>query len=513
MWEQTREQIHWYAASTVVHMLVFAAALLILGAIHFPAPAAPSGFVPVNDDVRVRPPLEPIESFVAPLDTSQLNTDDLNNPQFKVTSQGNAGNDALSDRGGGRQNAAGPDGGGFGGFNVQATGPGPIVRGGGGIGAGHGFGDQPGSGGDGTGFGGRGRKGEMLGKYGGTKNTEMAVIAALNWFARHRNANGSWSLSRFAAHCVGNPCTGPGSAESDVAATSLSLLTFLAAGQTHKSQGPYQPVVNQGIFWLIKHQARNGNLAADSPVAQMYAHALATLTLCECYGMTKDQKVGDAAALAVAFIEAAQNQATGGWRYVPQDPTGGDTSVLGWQVMALHSAQLAGVPVRLTTLDNAKRWLGSVCKGNYRGLYSYQEANEPTPTMTAIGMLSWQYMGMRPDDPAMVEGKQYLLEHLPDNGRRDTYYWYYATQVMHNLMGRDWDVWNHQMRKTLIEAQCHSGCAAGSWDPEFPTLDTWGPQGGRIVTTAFSTLTLEVYYRYLPLYQEGGSASDALAPR
>ena len=244
----------------------------------------------------------------------------------------------------------------------------------------------------------------------------------------------------------------------------------------------------------------------------MYAHALATITLCEAYGLTKDQKVGDAAALAVLYIEAAQNQSTGGWRYVPQDPTGGDTSVLGWQIMALHSAQLAGVPVSRQTLEGAKQWLGSVCKGNYRGLYAYQDFKEPTPTMTAIGMLSWQYLGMRPDDPAMVEGKQYLLQNLPDNGRRDTYYWYYATQVMHNLLGSDWDAWNRQMRKTLIESQCHQGCAAGSWDPENPTLDTWGAQGGRIVTTAFSTLTLEIYYRYLPLYQSGGSASDRSPP-
>ncbi len=109
-------------------------------------------------------------------------------------------------------------------------------------------------------------------------------------------------------------------------------------------------------------------------------------------------------------------------------------------------------------------------------------------------------------------GKRYLLQNLPDNGRRDTYYWYYATQVMHNLLGHDWDAWNHQMRTALVETQCRHGCAAGSWDPEYPTLDTWGPQGGRILTTAFSTLTLEVYYRYLPLYQTGGSASDPVPP-
>ncbi len=515
-WERTRANIHWYAASMVVHMLLFTAALLILGNMHVARDEQSSGFTPVNDDLSVKPPLEQMElTAVAPLDTSELNLDDLRNPQFKAqTAQNNDGSATFSESGGGRENVVGPDGGGFGGFNVDANGSGASVRGGGGIGAGHGHGDKTGSGGDDTGFGGRGagRRQEMLGKFGGTKNTELAVIAALNWFARHRNTNGSWSLSRFSAHCSGNPCTGPGSADSDVAATALSLLTFLAAGETHKTHGPYQPVVNQGIFWLIKHQTHNGNLAADSPAAQMYAHALATITLCEDYGLTKDQKVGDAAAAAVMFIEAAQSRSTGGWRYIPQDPSGGDTSVLGWQIMALHSAQLAGVPVNSLTLENAKRWLGSVCQGHYRGLYSYQPLKEATPTMTAIGMLSWQYLGMRADDPAMVEGKQCLLENLPDNGRRDTYYWYYATQVMHNLLGSDWDGWNRQMRKALIETQCRQGCAAGSWDPENPTLDSWGAQGGRVVTTAFSTLTLEIYYRYLPLYQSGGSASDRTPP-
>ena len=41
----------------------------------------------------------------------------------------------------------------------------------------------------------------------------------------------------------------------------------------------------------------------------------------------------------------------------------------------------------------------------------------------------------------------------------------------------------------------------GSWDPQRPTPDIWGMKGGRIVTTALATLTLEVYYRYLPLYR------------
>ena len=42
------------------------------------------------------------------------------------------------------------------------------------------------------------------------------------------------------------------------------------------------------------------------------------------------------------------------------------------------------------------------------------------------------------------------------------------------------------------------GPQAGSWD----TNDLWGGHGGRVYTTALATLTLEVYYRFLPLYAE-----------
>ena len=72
---------------------------------------------------------------------------------------------------------------------------------------------------------------------------------------------------------------------------------------------------------------------------------------------------------------------------------------------------------------------------------------------------------------------------------------------MHNLPGPEWDTWNRQMRRTLIETQAKEGCAAGSWDPEKPARDHWGEQEGRLMVTSMGALTLEVYYRYLPLYQ------------
>ncbi|HEU0068938.1 MAG TPA: hypothetical protein VFQ26_06705, partial [Nitrospiraceae bacterium] len=111
------------------------------------------------------------------------------------------------------------------------------------------------------------------------------------------------------------------------------------------------------------------------------------------------------------------------------------------------------------------------------------------------------YLGAKRDDPVVVGGVEYLMKHKPTLSTRNSYYWYYATQVMHNVPGEQWDEWNREMRKILINTQEKTGCAAGSWDPAQPEPDPWANQGGRLMVTSLSTLTLEVYYRYLPLYK------------
>jgi hypothetical protein len=235
---------------------------------------------------------------------------------------------------------------------------------------------------------------------------------------------------------------------------------------------------------------------------------VAAITLCEAYGMSEDPTVGEAARKAIAFISNAQNKTTGGWRYQPGDE--GDTSVLGWQIMALKSAQMAKLDVDPACFENAKKFLEKVARGRHGGLFAYQPFQNATPSMTAVGLLSQQYLGAGRDDANMREGRAYLMAHLPDNAFiRNTYYWYYATQVMHNFLGPEWDSWNRHMRRALIESQVKKGCGAGSWDPQVPSPDAWGEQGGRIVTTTLAILSLEVYYRYLPLYKVDPAAAPA----
>jgi hypothetical protein len=54
----------------------------------------------------------------------------------------------------------------------------------------------------------------------------------------------------------------------------------------------------------------------------------------------------------------------------------------------------------------------------------------------------------------------------------------------------------------LIGMQVKDGtCAQGSWDPQTPQADRWAQHAGRHYLTSLSVLTLEVYYRYLPIYR------------
>jgi hypothetical protein len=162
----------------------------------------------------------------------------------------------------------------------------------------------------------------------------------------------------------------------------------------------------------------------------------------------------------------------------------------------------------------AAKWLDLVKTGPHDSQFQYQPGCGATPSMTAVGLLGRQYLHAKRDDPLMTDGVKYLMNNMPDMKCRNIYYWYYATQVLHNCGGKDWDTWNAAMRELLISAQTRdkSSCADGSWDPDKPAKDIWSPQGGRLMLTALSCLTLEVYYRYLPLYQVEAKEKPATAP-
>lgn len=348
----------------------------------------------------------------------------------------------------------------------------------------------------------------MVLEGGGNARSEQAVALGLEWLALHQAPDGRWSLEGFTSHArdkygpggKGFTCNCAGSGQkNDIAGTAFGILPFLAAGITHKplvadkkQQRDYSKSVEQALkFLMLKQDKSNGSLGG------MYEHGLATIALCEAYGLTSDPGLKASAQKALNYLVFAQHDG-GGWRYGPKQA--GDTSVTGWQVMALKSGQMAGLSVPKPVIDGATKYLNG-CMSNTDYGYGYTGVGS-TPTMSAVGLLCRQYLGWSPRKPELRNGVDKHLATTPP-AANNMYYSYYATQVMHHMGGEHWAKWNLPMRDALIKAQDVGNDARrahqrGSWDPK---SDGHGGAWGRVGQTSLCLLALEVYYRHLPLYR------------
>ncbi len=336
-----------------------------------------------------------------------------------------------------------------------------------------------------------GTKQALLARYGGNAITQAAVEAGLKWLAKRQAKDGSWSL-------VG-PYSDGARDENKMAATAMALLAFQGNGNTHQ-KGDYRKNVALGWKWLLAQQTADGNFFLSGGYShRFYTEGQCTIALCEIYGMSKDERFREPAERAVRYCVRSQGT-EGGWRYWPKQES--DVSVTGWILMALQSARMAGLEVPSETLERADRFLDSVAvAGGSR--YPYRKGQLESIVMTAEGLLCRQYLGWKRDDPRLVEGVEWLVrpENLIDyRGRRDVYYWYYATQTLHHMEGDYWRRWNEVMRQAVPEQQVKTGREAGSWDPIKPRRDIYSHDGGRLYVTCLSIYMLEVYYRHLPIY-------------
>ncbi len=341
----------------------------------------------------------------------------------------------------------------------------------------------------------RGRnRGTWAAGRGGSAASEEAVERGLAWLARHQTADGSWRCDLADCRCDGR-CRDPGTVSSTTAATGIALLPFLGAGSTHVD-GPYRETVNRGIYYLLSRMQpteRGGDLCEGT----MYGHGTATLALAEALGMTRDEALIRPVRDAVRFIELAQDLHGGGWRYLPRQP--GDMTVTAWQLASLKSAALAGVAVPSPTLDGVSRFLDRV-QVRHGEAYGYQSPHE-RPCTSAIGLLCRLYMGW-PDEATVDRGLTSLARKGPDPDA--IYLNFYLSQA---LLQRDhplWQRWNKRNRDQLVAHQSRTGHEDGSW---FAADEHTAP-GGRLAHTALAVLTLEVYYRLLPIYGPDAVAGD-----
>jgi len=338
-------------------------------------------------------------------------------------------------------------------------------------------------------------------QFGGNMHTEGAVDNALRWLATAQAADGRWDADQFGggteSNALGHDRRAAGT-DADTGITGLALLAFLAAGHTHL-EGAYRENVQHGLEFLLRSQAENGNLYGDARLfARMYCHGIAALALGEAYVMTGDHRLMPFLEQSTRYTREAQHSSLGGWRYQPGDK--GDMSQFGWQVMALRSAELAGIEIPSQTRDGMLRFLREAQTGANGGLAAYRVGERPSGTMTAEALACRYFLRVTPRTASVREATELIHRELPGTGQVNLYYWYYATLALFHGQDPGWQQWNEALQNQLLNSQRNTGRLDGSWDPD----TVWGGYGGRVYSTAMATLCLEVYYRYLPLFDEAG---------
>ena len=351
----------------------------------------------------------------------------------------------------------------------------------------------------------------------------------------------------------------------DTGLTALVMLSFLGAGYTHENGGHCFEVDRALDWLISQQGDDGNLCGKADYNGRMYCHAMATYSLAEAYGMQTESFLGpivdpdlvlapreiaeiaaaqtaaavtaqctlvllvseqtrrrmetnqfvyslrrvddirlrSALARAVAFTIGQQDPTSGGWRYKLLQE--GDVSMFGWQLMSLKSAEIAGVSVPARVRERMNTFLNTVRQGQHGGLFGYRRnvvtagvsSVKVSPTMTAEALFCQQMLGYPRDSASNRESVTYLMKNTPRLSELNYYYWYYGTLAMYQHGGRPWQDWNAVVRDTLISQQVTTGPTAGSWEPN----DEWGRYGGRLYSTALATLTLEVYYRLLPLYR------------
>lgn len=350
-----------------------------------------------------------------------------------------------------------------------------------------------------------GGKLSSIDKYGGTKESESAVKTALRWLMRHQSPDGGWRCGGFAQMCRReDTCRGKGSkAGIDPGLTGLAVLAFLSGGNHHADATDFGRAIARGVRYLLRSQEDSGRIGPASS-HEMYNHCIATLAIAEACTLAEDQALREPLRRAVDYISGAQ-QTGGGWDYTAARTGRNDTSITGFAVMALKSASAAGIDVPWTTTYGMLAHFHRMTTDNAEVVYSDQGVGvgRAGPGMIAVGALARQFLGWPADSDVLR--KQYMMmrrnpprwELLTADAYHNMYYWYYGTLAMFQAGGENWRHWNDNLRDMLVQRQRQKGCARGSWDPAGKWL---GRVAGRVYSTAINAMNLQVYYRYLPVY-------------
>ncbi len=318
---------------------------------------------------------------------------------------------------------------------------------------------------------------------------------ALDWLRRHQDEDGSWGGISSLERCT--TCTGEGRRQYRIALTGLATLAFTGAGHTHR-EGEFQQTVRSAAKFLVGRCGPDGSFHGErvsSEDRRMYGQAMAVLGISELYRQSRSPFLKRVIERGVRFIERAQTSYAG-WRYQP-DRRSSDTSVTGWQVLALFAAKRAGISVNPATRSGVRRWLSSMTE-NHTYRVGYNRRGRGSPAMTATGLIMNILLGRPSSDPVLRGGFRILAAHRPvwpptpppagRAGGVNLYYWYFGTLATAKKRGSEWSPWRKTLRTALLANQEDRPDAMGSWPP----VGQWEKIGGRVVSTSLGALCLEL---------------------
>jgi hypothetical protein len=521
--------------SAVVHgvvLFVFSLVVLVAQTLEEEAPAVKITQIDVPQPKPEQPKLpRDVENVAVPIDVDQLAESDRPSPisQIEVpiddADSVQREEDQISEIPRGRDEAV---------ADSEIGGQGAFMA----IGAGGGssgmFGSRQGSG-----------KKRALGRFGGSKASENSVEMALQWFKKHQEPTGKWDPSSYQNNCADNPKCEPvekawvAGERADIAMTGLVVLCYLGAGYDQRMPSRFRGTVRAAIDVLLKEQTADGRWPGESSPGN-YTLGICTMALSEAYAMSQDPRLREPAQKAVDAILACQikDDKSGygyGWGYsAPSGPaistpsTRCDASITPWMILAMKSARAAGLNIG-DVMDGAARWLEIAWKSSndnwqkmndpYRdeaelyydfdivtqkkwygnGTAPITEGGSDIGRLSSAGALCAIFIGKKSGDIVLESLVNFgINRQLPTAYPPNLYYMYYNTLTMFMVGGERWQKWNGKVRDLLVAAQrVGNGCFDGSWDYQGSTY--FGHYIGRIASTALCCLSLEVYYRYLPV--------------
>lgn len=328
----------------------------------------------------------------------------------------------------------------------------------------------------------------------------QSLAKAIDWIAAHQEKDGRWRSLEPEGEA---DAKGQGNGALDVGVTGLALLALLSEGH-NSANGKYKDRVTKGVAWLLKQQdEKSGQIGGTRSSYSAYNHAIATWALAEALRLGKDAGHKAQVEKALDHTERRRNPYKV-WRYSPRDGDN-DSSVTGWMMLGLLSAERQGIPMTERTRQMALSWYDEVTDPatgqvgyTRRGEGSARNINqkigfpaENSEALTALSLLVRMRCGQRPDKkPTMKLARERILaippQWTPENGNIDLYYWFFASMALSEEGHQESRKWTSLLMPALTKSQVTEGKNQGSWDP----IGAWGNVGGRCYMSALATLSL-----------------------